>query len=216
MKPTAIRDLEASLKELQQAVDLVTQLQNLSEVFPNFQAGRRQTIAEDPQQAEVYAAEAAHPQWRRGRFLSMMDLTHFVGEVTSTAWYKAQFGEKKITVSGGSPEQAHPHGGLFYISIPPISRRKMLVIHELVHAIHWRPGSRAEDHGPSFCALYLHLVALHMGGAESEDLRRLFKIKGVRVASRAVVDSVGTGRQAAWREVFEAKSQKSSIRRLTK
>lgn len=193
-----------SIEELRQASVFIEQLQKLSAYYPNFRAGGRRTKTGDPQQTLVYAAEGLHSEWKLHRFVCFGELRGFVREVQSSQWYRDRVGNQDIEVAKGNSAQVAAHGGLFYISIPPIHRRKMVVIHELAHAIYWRPGSKAEDHGPSFCAIYLAMVKEFMGSRAESELKALFKTKGVRVAPPSAVKRVRILKQAPWRQVLAA------------
>lgn len=173
---------EAQVVEAFEAREFLDKIIALSSQYPKFRGTGSCTTPKDPQQRRVYAAEGLHSEWRDHRFVSFGELRNFVTEVQSSLWYKARLGDQPIEVSKGGDDELAARGGLFFISIPPIHRRKMVVLHEVAHAIYWRPTSRAQDHGPNFCRIYLELVAKFMGKESAIELQRLFRAKGVSVS----------------------------------
>ena len=178
----AHHNFDVSLKELQQAEAFINELAKLSTVYPRFRATVKSTTEKDPQQRKLYSAEGMHSEWRRHRFVCFAELRDFVIKIQESLWYQERVGNQEIAISGGEEDQLSARGGLFFISIPPIHRRKMVVLHEVAHAIYWTPSNRAQDHGPNFCKIYLELVAKFMGERSAEELARLFKRKGIRVS----------------------------------
>lgn len=193
-----------SIKELQQASKFIDQLQRLANRYPKFRPTAQCACQKDPQQKRVYGAEGRHSEWRCNRFVAFGELEHFVKTIEASVWYRARVGNRSIEVGRGADDDLAARGGLFYISIPPIHRRKMVVLHEVAHAIYWRPGSAAQDHGPNFCRVYLELVEKFIGVPAALELVRLFKSKGVKVSRARTMKLIrfrGT-EMAPWKAVF--------------
>jgi putative metallohydrolase (TIGR04338 family) len=64
----------------------------------------------------------------------------------------------------------------------------LLLLHELAHCFDpW------DKHGPSYCAIYLHLVEKYISAEAAAELRKQFLIEGVRVAKVVVEQYKITG-----------------------
>lgn len=179
-----------SITELRQAAAFISKLQEMAEAYPKFRAGNGGRSTKDRQRELVYAAEGLHSLWKRERFVCLAELKEFVCQVERSPWYRRNFGKRKIEVSPGAVDQVGAMGGLFFISVPPVYRRKLVVLHEIAHAVYWRPSSQAQDHGPMFCAVYIFLVKQFLGEAAADEMSELFARKGVRFASESSVHHI--------------------------
>lgn len=149
-------------------------------------------LPRDGQRARLYRAEtdafAAHPEpaWR---LPSVTAVEAFVRDVLDEDWFRVRFGTfSRVTVKDGRGTRHaysayEPVRRSVALSFPRWARTKPVVLHELGHAASLRRHGVIAAHGPEFAAVYLQLVARHLGPAAGVHLRRAFDAHRVRHAA---------------------------------
>lgn len=150
----------------------------------------------DSQRSRIYRAEmrAFHGRYAKGmRFESLPALQRFLERAVADPWFKARFGAlSAVEICDGrgirhASSAYEPDTRRCVFSFPRWARTKPVVLHELAHAASFRRYGLVAAHGPEFAAVFLELVARHLGSAARERLRRAFVTLnvGCQTAARA-------------------------------
>lgn len=118
----------------------------------------------DSQRSALYRWERALPGWPGPRF-SLADCQGLVNRI----WHDAGTGSRPEVRDGRGRRHACYCPSTHQIRLPRWSRSRMIVLHEIAHAL----LRRREDlawHGPEFAGVYLDLLVRHAGVALAEAL----------------------------------------------
>ncbi len=140
----------------------------------------------DSQRSKVYKAETAagfdkhqpDPDLR-----DMPALVRFVRRVWRSkrlraAWPKCG-GDPPVVRDGRGHRNAT--GSAYRVTLPVWSRNRLVVLHELAHAVtHRQYGWATAGHGHEFCAVFLKLVLWHLGRDAHDRLKAGFKAHRVK------------------------------------
>ena len=160
----------------------------------------------DSQRAKVYAAEtsvewARHDRLILKRFRTIVDAELFAESVFRSPWFASRAPHLvQLTVVAGERSSKRatcttkpgkvPGTSVSRIRLPPWARNRQVVLHELAHAMVWRPEPPAH-HGPEFCRALIELVTEYASSSAAGALRVQFALRGVRVgAVIAPIDAV--------------------------
>ena len=159
----------------------------------------------DTQRAKVYAAEisvdwARHDRLIVKRFRSIADAEHFAEAVFRSEWFAARAPHlRQLTVVAG--ERASRRAtcttkpgtvagtSVSRIRLPPWARNRQVILHEMAHAMAWRPVPPAH-HGPEFCRALIELINEYVSHSAAGALRVQFALRGVRVGEAPHVSAV--------------------------
>ena len=132
----------------------------------------------DFQRAKAYKAERELSIWTyNGQdFRSVAEMQKYVDRLTSYKWFVDQFGSGwKITVKDGRGRRkacgAMTGARTGYVKMPLWSRSKLVLLHEVAHAI----NKRWDRHGPYWAASYILLVEKMLGEEIAQELRANFR-----------------------------------------
>ena len=134
----------------------------------------------DSQVSRVYAAERSfNAHHREEDYLpEEEDVQKWVDKLTSYQWYKRRWGKirPRIVVSKTPSGKRGASGGWGKIEMGRRMRYKMIVLHEMSHAI------KVDDpaHGRDFCRRFLELVWFALGKEDYYVLKHAFKEYGVK------------------------------------
>ena len=135
--------------------------------------------ARDSQCSKVYKAERTLPQHSQNG-MSIEDVREFVDKIMDSRWLKGKYPDAyeygKVVVKDGRGRRKA--GGCHsYITMPKWSRSKMIVLHELAHAITERECGYPPVawHGREFCSIFIALVRRWMGKDVGRDLKAAYK-----------------------------------------
>src|SRR5262249_50061373 len=111
----------------------------------------------------------------------------FLDHVVSSAWFRDRW-----PVMEGVDVQLHDGRGSQsawaspnVISLPRWARRKLVGLHELAHVVTWQCyGKDRPAHGRTFARVYLRLVRRVLGQEAARELRRAFRVQGIRFRRR--------------------------------
>lgn len=150
----------------------------------------------DVQRAKVYAAEASvewdrHDKRATKRFRTLGDAAEFVELVYRSEWFSTRAPHLvALSVVAGDRSSRRatcttrvgkvPGTSVSRIRLPPWARNRQVVLHEMAHALVWKPEPPAH-HGPEFCRAEIELLGEFVSPAAASALRVQFAIRGVRV-----------------------------------
>lgn len=135
----------------------------------------------DTQRSKLYAAEReAFGQPKEE--LSLDTTVAFVRQVWRSPWTArkfqiARYSEPPYVADGRGTTAAR--GSLRRLNLPRWSRNKVVILHELAHALTWHRETFAA-HGREFAAVFLELVSHWLGVDAAKRLRAAFRAKRVR------------------------------------
>src|SRR5262249_27229542 len=111
----------------------------------------------------------------------------FLSLVVDSAWFLDRWPvmegvRLRVTDGRGSGVAWADRGALH---LPRWARRKLVVLHELAHVVTWTCyGACKQAHGRTFARVYLVLVRRVLGQEAARELRRAFRVQGVRFRRR--------------------------------
>lgn len=130
--------------------------------------------------------KAFYGRYAKGmRLESLAALERFLERAAADPWFKARFGAlAAVEIRDGrgirhASSAYEPETRRCVFSFPRWARTKPVVLHELAHAASFRRYGLVAAHGPEFAAVFLELVARHLGPAARERLRRAFVVLNV-------------------------------------
>ena len=144
----------------------------------------------DLQAERLYAAENSTRCFSDPRcYLGTMSATaNFLGEVVRAEWFRERWPtmeDVRIRLLDGRGCQSGWARADGTISLPTWARRKLVVLHELAHVVTWQHyGLDQPAHGRKFAWVYLELVRRVLGKEAARELRRAFRVQGVRCRRR--------------------------------
>lgn len=133
----------------------------------------------DSQRGKLYAAQQiAFPDMTHGphpEFRTVKQMQRYVDKLTSYAWFRRRFGNRRIRVHDGRGRR-RAGGAPGYITMPLWSRTLPTILHECAHACERWPAK----HGPWFCRAYLDLVHHAMSPEDATRLKAAYRLERVR------------------------------------
>jgi len=133
-------------------------------------------VMRDTQRQRVYNAERETSMWDKDRIDNIHDVREFVGKITRSAWYRRRFKTYSSILVKDGRRCRRAMGGFGVINLPCWTRTRLVILHELSHAV--QPPSAW--HGREFCKIYLAFVKKWMGVEAYEELKASFKARGVK------------------------------------
>lgn len=144
----------------------------------------------DTQRKKLYLAEDSlrhHPA--NDKLPTVPEMQAFVDKLLAEAWSRRRFGNANVEVhdgrgrsrAGGSRKTWR---GPAWITMPTWSRSKLIVCHELAHAL---AGENEAAHGPEFTRRYLELVEHVLSDGAARMLRERFVQARVKVGPPLVL-----------------------------
>jgi putative metallohydrolase (TIGR04338 family) len=141
----------------------------------------------DTQRSKVYAAEA---QFRNMNFQPQLfpdvklkqiwECQSYVDRVLDQHWFRARFGERKITVDYGR------RGGMAYgsrkITLGVWARQPIVILHEIAHCV----APYDNRHGAEFAGIYLFLIKQVYGVEAAKALRACYKEARVKTSNKGL------------------------------
>lgn len=122
------------------------------------------------------------------RWLEIEDVQKYVDKLVTKAWFKRRWPKiDKITVKAPKKDmgqRAWAYGNYFNgrITIPMWARQKIVVLHEVAHAIvHPKYGGK---HGRFWARTFLELVKFEMGEEAYKVLKVAYRAEGVKFNAR--------------------------------
>ncbi|MHA1592410.1 MAG: hypothetical protein ACTSUP_08065 [Candidatus Heimdallarchaeaceae archaeon] len=111
------------------------------------------------------------------------DVQKFVDKICTYVWFRRRWGDIKITVKDGRGRtSACGSYHLKYIKLPCWARSKVVVLHELGHAI--TPPLTGGGHGRYWARAFLELIEHAFGFEVMRLLRECYKDKRVRYSPK--------------------------------
>jgi putative metallohydrolase (TIGR04338 family) len=141
----------------------------------------------DNQRQRVYDAERATPMWDKDRIDDIHALTKYVTKICKSAWFRRRFPTMGIVRVKDGRRCRKATGGWGTINMPRWSRTKIIVLHELSHAVQNAASPEPQAwHGREFCKIYLAFVKKWIGREAYDALKASFKEHGVKYVTGEV------------------------------
>ncbi len=131
----------------------------------------------DNQRQRVYNAERTTTMWTSPeRIDDIHALRKYVKKICKSAWYRRRFVRYPLIEVGDGRRRRKAGGGWGEINMPRWSRFKLVILHEMAHAVHtYQPW-----HGREFCKIYLAMVKKWIGKEAYAGLKLAFDEHGVK------------------------------------
>lgn len=121
--------------------------------------------ARDNQRSKVYKAERLHTEFEKHRIEDIKEVKKFVYKTLALKSVSKYWTPKPKIKDGRGCRRAT--GSARALTFPKWSRTKMVILHELAHAV---TPSHYAWHGKEFCANFYYLVKVAMGKDSAHEL----------------------------------------------
>lgn len=133
----------------------------------------------DFQRSKVYRSEKILDNFCEKKFETVKEVEGFINEKI-LPFMKENYDIKKIVVGDGrGRRRACAMFDRMTIKLPKWARKDWVIAHEIAH-LPFTGTDGHSAHGEDFCALYLKLIEMIMGGEVRHSLENSFDENGVR------------------------------------